>query len=58
MPGALIGARFRDGAGDLIETVSMLGPVEEVAIEVDGEVETQDLAGVRRGHRERIAPEA
>lgn len=58
VPGALKGACFRDGAGDWIETVSMLGPVEEVAIEVTGEVETRDLSGVLRGHRETAPPPA
>lgn len=58
VPGAWTGATFRDGAGDRIETVSMLGPVEEVLVEVTGEVETQDLAGVLRGHRETVPPTA
>jgi transglutaminase-like putative cysteine protease len=56
--GAARGAAFRDGAGDWIETVSLLGPVERMTVEVTGEVETFDLAGVLRGHRESIPPMA
>jgi transglutaminase-like putative cysteine protease len=54
--GAARGAGFRDGAGDWIETVSLLGPVESMTVEVAGEVETFDLAGVLRGHRESVPP--
>jgi transglutaminase-like putative cysteine protease len=54
--GAVRGAGFRDGAGDWIETVSLLGPVEQMAILVRGEVETVDLSGVLRGHRESVPP--
>jgi len=56
--GAARGAAFRDGAGDWIETVSILGPVSEVRVLVQGTVETRDLAGVLRGHRETVPPEA
>jgi transglutaminase-like putative cysteine protease len=56
--GAARGAAFRDGAGDWIETFSLLGPVERMVVEVAGEVETFDLAGVLRGHRESIPPMA
>lgn len=56
--GAARGAGFRDGAGDWIETVSLLGPVAEMTVGVAGEVETVDLAGVLRGHRESIPPMA
>lgn len=54
--GAVRGAAFRDAAGDWIETVSMLGPVDRMVIEVSGEVATTDLAGVLRGHRESVPP--
>lgn len=54
--GAERGAAFRDGAGDWIETASMIGPVAEIAVEVGGFVETFDLTGVLRGHRERVPP--
>jgi transglutaminase-like putative cysteine protease len=56
--GAARGAGFRDGAGDWIETVSLLGPVDRMAVIVTGEVETVDLAGVLRGHRESVPPTA
>ncbi len=54
--GAELGARCRDGAGDIIVTMTHQGPVEEIAIVVDGLVETRDTAGVLRGHAETIAP--
>lgn len=54
--GAIRGANFRDGAGDLIETATFLGTVEEVVIQVSGTVETTDLSGVLRGHREKVPP--
>ena len=54
---ALRGAAFRDGAGDWIETVSMLN-VRDMAIVVEGEVETTDLSGVVRGLREKVPPVA
>jgi transglutaminase-like putative cysteine protease len=56
--GAERGASFRDGAGDWIETVSLLGPVSEVRVMVQGVVETRDLSGVLRGHRETVPPDA
>lgn len=56
--GAVRGAAFRDAAGDKIETAVLLGPVDRVVVEVSGTVETTDLAGVLRGHRERINPAA
>lgn len=56
VPGAMRGAAFRDGAGDWVETVSLLGPVAELTVTVSGTVETADLAGMLRGHRERVAP--
>lgn len=56
--GATLGAGFRDGAGDWVETAMLLGPVDSVTVRVAGEVETVDLGGVLRGHRERIRPEA
>ena len=55
--GAVRGAAFRDGAGDWIETATTLGPVDALTVEVTGEVETRDLSGVLRGHRERVVPE-
>ncbi|MFS4437380.1 transglutaminase family protein [Paracoccaceae bacterium GXU_MW_L88] len=56
VPGATFGASFTDGAGDKITTVSTPGPTEEVTVTVTGKVETEDTAGVLKGHRERISP--
>jgi transglutaminase-like putative cysteine protease len=56
--GALRGACLRDAAGDWIETAVVLGSVSELAVKVSGRVETTDLSGVLRGHRERIVPAA
>jgi transglutaminase-like putative cysteine protease len=54
--GAVRGASFRDSAGDLIETATVLGPVSEVTVEMAGLVETKDLSGLLRGHRELVHP--
>ena len=54
--GAERGASFRDGAGDWVETIKCLGPVEEVTVHVTGTVETVNLDGVLRGHREKVPP--
>ncbi len=51
---AIRGAAFRDSAGDMVETISVRGPVDELIIEVTGEVETVDLFGVLRNHRESV----
>ena len=56
--GAVFGGYLTDGAGDILRTVSVLGPVEELTIDVAGEVETSDTSGVLRGHREAIPPMA
>ncbi|HLQ19112.1 MAG TPA: transglutaminase family protein, partial [Tabrizicola sp.] len=55
--GGTKGARHRDGAGDLIQGWTIAGPVTEVTVHVRGTVETEDLAGVLRGHRETVAPD-
>lgn len=52
------GAAFRDGAGDWVENWSVRGPLTEVTVKVSGEVAVTDMAGVLRGHREAIPPEA
>jgi transglutaminase-like putative cysteine protease len=52
------GGGFRDGAGDWVQSWSVLGPVSEISVTVTGLVETQDLAGLLRGHRETIPREA
>ena len=56
--GAIRGTNFRDGAGDLIETATFLGSVETVVVQVSGTVETTDLSGVLKGHREKVPPMA
>jgi transglutaminase-like putative cysteine protease len=51
------GGGHRDGAGDWVQGWTVLGPVTEVTVEVTGEVETTDTAGVLRRHKETLAPE-
>jgi transglutaminase-like putative cysteine protease len=51
------GAAHRDGAGDLVQGWTVTGPVSEVTVTVRGTVETQDLNGVLRGHKESVAPD-
>ncbi|MXQ08583.1 transglutaminase family protein [Alphaproteobacteria bacterium GH1-50] len=58
IPGSVRGSAFRNGAGDWIETSTVTGPIDEVMVTVTGTVETTDLSGVLRGHRERVPPEA
>jgi transglutaminase-like putative cysteine protease len=52
------GGAFRDGAGDWVEGWTVKGPVSEITVRVCGTVQTTDLAGVLRGHREIAPPEA
>ncbi|EPX85357.1 transglutaminase family protein [Salipiger mucosus] len=56
--GALFGAHFTDGAGDRTALASWRGPLESVTLEVTGEVETVDLFGVLRDHREKLPASA
>ena len=51
------GSGFRDGAGDWVQGCTIAGPLTEVHVAVRGKVETRDLSGVLRGHRERVRPE-
>lgn len=51
------GGGFRDGAGDWVQGWTVQGPVSDIIVRVEGEVETTDLAGVLRGHRETVVPE-
>ncbi|NGQ89855.1 transglutaminase family protein [Rhodobacter sp. HX-7-19] len=51
------GGAFRDGAGDRVQAWTVKGPVSEIEVHVVGTVETLDLAGVLRGHREMVQPE-
>jgi transglutaminase-like putative cysteine protease len=55
--GAERGGGFRDGAGDWVQGWTVPGPVSEVVVTVTGRVETRDMAGVLRGHKERLPPE-
>ncbi|TMV52484.1 transglutaminase family protein, partial [Thioclava sp. BHET1] len=52
------GGGFRDGAGDWVQGCSVAGPVAEIRVAVEGTVETRDLAGMLRGHRELVSPQA
>lgn len=52
------GAQVRDGAGDALQSWTVKGPVSGVEVRVQGTVETVDLAGVLRGHRETVPPDA
>jgi transglutaminase-like putative cysteine protease len=54
--GATFGAAFTDGAGDVVATMSVQGPVERIEVLVEGSVETTDTSGVLRGHRETVSP--
>ena len=54
--GAEAGPGFRDGAGDWVQVWTIRGPVTEVPVRIEGVVETTDLSGVLRGHREGIHP--
>lgn len=51
------GGGFRDGAGDFVQAWSIQGPVSEIEVSVRGTVETSDLAGILRGHKERVPPQ-
>ncbi|EEW25723.1 transglutaminase family protein [Rhodobacter ferrooxidans] len=55
--GGLAGGAFRDGAGDWVQGWSVPGPVSEISVTVRGRLETTDLSGVLRGHREAVPPE-
>ncbi len=50
------GGAFRDGAGDWIEGWSVRGPADRIVVRVTGEVETADLTGLLRGHKEVVTP--
>jgi transglutaminase-like putative cysteine protease len=55
--GGCKGAAHRDGAGDQLQGWTIAGPVSEVEVRVRGTVETNDLSGVLRGHRETVSPD-
>lgn len=52
------GGGFRDGAGDWVQGWTVQGPVSEIAVQVRGTVETADMTGLLKGHREGIPREA
>ncbi|MFD1794738.1 transglutaminase family protein [Paracoccus aurantiacus] len=54
--GAECGPGFRDGAGDWVQLWTIHGPIQQIPVRIEGQVETTDLAGVLRGHREVINP--
>jgi transglutaminase-like putative cysteine protease len=54
----LMGGGFRDGAGDWVQSWSVLGPLSEILVTVTGVVETTDLAGLLRGNKETVPPAA
>ncbi len=54
----LKGGGFRDGGGDWVQGWSVLGPVSDITVTVRGTVETIDLTGFLRGHKEGIPREA
>lgn len=51
-----MGGTFRDGAGDMVQGWTVKGPVAAIEVRVLGQVQTTDLAGVLRGHREMVPP--
>ncbi len=55
--GGMRGGAFRDGAGDQVQGWTVAGPVSEVTVRVTGTVETLDLTGVLRGHKETVSPD-
>lgn len=56
--GGEMGGGFRDGAGDWVQGWTVKGPVSEIEVRVQGQVDTTDLAGMLQGHRESAPPEA
>lgn len=54
--GGAMGGGFRDGAGDWVQGWTVKGPVSAVEVQVRGQIETTDLAGMLRGHRELVPP--
>jgi Transglutaminase-like superfamily/Bacterial transglutaminase-like N-terminal region len=51
------GGAYKDGAGDRVQGWTIAGPVDEIVVTVRGTVETTDLTGILRGHRETVNPE-
>ncbi|MEO8245236.1 MAG: transglutaminase family protein [bacterium] len=55
--GSIAGAAFRDGAGDWVQSWTVGGPVSEIEVRVAGLVNTTDMSGILRGHRETVPPQ-
>jgi transglutaminase-like putative cysteine protease len=56
--GGMPGGTFRDGAGDIVNSWTIQGPVEAIEVRVQGTIDTIDLTGLLRGHRETVPPPA
>lgn len=56
--GAQFGSFFTDGAGDQIRTMTFEGPVDELAVTVNGRIEVENTKGILQGHKETIRPDA
>lgn len=56
--GGLMGGGFRDGAGDWVQGWTVAGPLTEIEVHVKGQVETHDLSGVLKRHKETVPPQA
>ena len=56
--GGTQGGSFRDGAGDLVQGWSVAGPVTEIEVRVQGQVRTTDMAGMLKGLKELVPPDA
>lgn len=54
--GGVMGGGFRDGAGDWVQSWTVTGPVSEVEVHVTGKVETTNMNGMLRGHKEITPP--
>lgn len=50
-------SEFEDSLGNIAHSFTVDGPLDELSILVEGEVETSDTAGVVRGAVERLPPE-
>ncbi len=53
---AIFGQRFTDGAGDQIQTMTVMEPGQHLEIVARGQVKTRDTAGVLKDHHEIISP--
>lgn len=57
-PEAILGSPIVDGAGNIVQTLSLDQPSETIEIGVEGVIETTDTGGVLREHREQMHPVA